>query len=110
MGNYVKRLNKKLLRAINSKFGILILSITLIFLDLTVLAALYFQTLSENLPQDIFLLTTACSLTIPLSILLASQFNKFRSSVGAISNINRNGWKDPVLEKLVPSTIAMPEM
>lgn len=110
MGNYLNRLNKKFQKAVNSKFGILILSFVLICLDLLAFASLYFQTLSENLPQDIFLLTIACSLMIPLSILLASQFKIFGSSVGGISNINHNAWKDPVLEKLAPPTIAMPEI
>jgi hypothetical protein len=110
MGKRFKKLTKKLLIAINSRLGSLILSFTLICLDLTAFALLYFQTLSENLPQDIFLLTTVCSLTIPLSILLASQINIFRGSMGRISEINRNGWKDSVLEKLAPSTMAMPEI
>jgi Ni/Fe-hydrogenase subunit HybB-like protein len=93
-----------------SGLGALILSIVLICLDCGAFATLYFQTLSANFLQNIFLLTAVCSLTIPLCILLASQLKIYHSSLGKISNINRNGWKDPVLDNLVPTPIAMPEI
>ncbi len=109
-GKFINWLNGKLRRGIRPALGLLLLAMALICLDLGAFASLYTQTLSENLPQDIILLTAACSLTIPLCILLASQFKIYRSSQGKISNINKNGWKDPVLEKLVPSAMAMPEL
>jgi hypothetical protein len=110
MVKYIYRLNGKLMRVIKSGLGVLILSFILICLDLGAFTTLYSQTLSDDLLQSIFLLSAVCSLTIPLCILLASQLKIYRNSQAKISNINRNGWKDPVLEKLVPPTMAMPEI
>ena len=106
---FISRLSRKFRSGPGSAMGLLILAIALIGLDLGAFASLYLQTLSDNLLQDIFLLTAACSLTIPLCILLASQLKTYRSSQGKISSMNKNGWKDPVLEKLLPSAMAMPE-
>lgn len=108
MDNYIETFYGKLRWNLRKSVLGLILSIALICLDFVAFAILYFQTLSDDFLQNIFLLSAVCSLTIPLCILLASQLKIYRDSVGKIANLNRNGWKDPVLEKLVPTPIALP--
>ena len=108
MVKLIKRLKSKRKKSVQSGL-ILILSIVLICLDLGCFAALYFQTLSDDFLQSIFLLSIVCSLTIPLCILLASQLKTYRNSEGKISNLDCNDRNDSVLDKLVLRSIAMPE-